>query len=257
MDHILIKTVVLSSGSKGNTTYIEIGNTKILIDVGNTPKYILSKFNELNIDPKTINAILITHTHKDHIGGLQNYLKKYNTKVYITEKMLPYLPYVENYKYLEKENNINDITIKVIKTSHDTEDSVGYVIEYNDKKIVYITDTGYINTKYDNILKNADIYIMESNHDIEMLQNGRYPFELRKRILGDKGHLSNEDSAKYLCKYIGPNTQYIFLAHLSEENNTETLALNTLKNKLQEENIDFNNIIIAKQNEVSEKTIIG
>ena len=143
-----------------------------------------------------------------------------------------------------------------VKTSHDASDSVGYILKYQQKKIVYITDTGYINKRYDEILKNADIYIMESNHDVQMLQNGKYPFELRKRILGDKGHLSNEDASKYLCKYIGPKTKYIFLAHLSEENNKEEIALETLKKKLSTYQIDFNNIIVAKQNEMTKEIVI-
>ena len=166
------------------------------------------------------------------------------------------LPYVENYQYLNNENIIDDVTINIIKTSHDASDSVGYILKYQQKKIVYITDTGYINKRYDEILKNADIYIMESNHDVQMLQNGKYPFELRKRILGDKGHLSNEDASKYLCKYIGPKTKYIFLAHLSEENNKEEIALETLKKKLTTYQIDFNNIIVAKQNEMTKEIVI-
>ena len=149
-----------------------------------------------------------------------------------------------------------NVTINIIKTSHDASDSVGYILKYQQKKIVYITDTGYINKRYDEILKNADIYIMESNHDVQMLQNGKYPFELRKRILGDKGHLSNEDASKYLCKYIGPKTKYIFLAHLSEENNKEEIALETLKKKLSTNQIDFNNIIVAKQNEMTKEIVI-
>ena len=93
---------------------------------------------------------------------------------------------------------------------------------------------------------------MESNHDIEMLNNGKYPFELRQRILSDKGHLSNYDSSKYLCDFIGDNTEKIILAHLSEENNTEFLAYDTLKSRLNKKNIAFDNIIIAKQNENTE-----
>ena len=256
METLPIKIIVLSSGSKGNSTYIELGSTRLLIDLGNTPKYLLNRFKELDIEPSLINAIFITHTHKDHIGGLQNYLKKYNTKIYLTEKMHQDLPYIENYQYLNNENIIGDVTINIIKTSHDASDSVGYILKYQQKKIVYITDTGYINKRYDEILKNADIYIMESNHDVQMLQNGKYPFELRKRILGDKGHLSNEDASKYLCKYIGPKTKYIFLAHLSEENNKEEIALETLKKKLSTYQIDFNNIIVAKQNEMTKEIVI-
>ena len=101
---------------------------------------------------------------------------------------------------------------------------------------MYVTDTGYINVKYHDILKNRDLYIFESNHDIEMLNNSRYSFSLRKRILSDKGHLSNYDSAKYLSEFVGDKTKYILLAHLSEENNTSDLAYNTLIDRLNNEN---------------------
>ena len=248
-----MKVCVLSSGSKGNTTYIETKETKILIDCGNSSKYILTKLQELNIDPQEIDAILITHVHVDHIKGLQVLIKHINPTIYMTKKMYPYLDYVQNYKFIENETfHIKDINIEVIKTSHDTEDSIGYIINNDKKSVVYITDTGYINKKYFDILSNRDIYIFESNHDIEMLNNGRYPFELRQRILSDKGHLSNYDSAKYLSKFIGDKTKKIILAHLSEENNTEVLALNTLNDRLSKEKIAFNNIIIAKQNKETE-----
>ena len=248
-----MKVCVLSSGSKGNTTYIETKETKILIDCGNRSKYILDKLKELNIDPKEIDAILITHVHSDHINGLPVLLKRINPVVYMTEKMYPYLDYVANYQFIKGNKiTIKDMTIDVIKTSHDAEDSVGYIVNNNDKSVVYVTDTGYINKKYYDILSNRNVYIFESNHDIEMLNNGRYPFELRKRILSDKGHLSNYDSAKYLATFIGENTKKIILAHLSEENNTEELALSTLKERLLKENITFKNIIIAKQNKETE-----
>ena len=177
---------VLSSGSKGNTTFIQTNNTKILIDAGNTSKYILEKLNEINVDPTTIDAILITHTHIDHVKGLPVLLKKINPCVYITQKMLKELEYLENYSIINTDKiKIKDLDIDVIKTSHDTEDSVGYIVNNDDKSIVYITDTGYINQKYFNILSNRNVYIMESNHDIEMLNNSKYPFAVRQRILSD------------------------------------------------------------------------
>ena len=153
-----MKVIVLSSGSKGNTTYIETNNTRILIDAGNTCKYILNKLEKYNIDPYSIDAILITHTHVDHIKGLPVLLKKINPCVYITKKMHPYMEYLENFTIIDKETfNIKDLSIEVIKTSHDTEDSVGYIVNHNDKSIVYITDTGYINRKYFDILKKVGI----------------------------------------------------------------------------------------------------
>ncbi|MGN1312541.1 MAG: MBL fold metallo-hydrolase [Bacilli bacterium] len=243
-----MRVSVLSSGSKGNTTYIESKNAKILIDVGNTAKYIKEKLEDIGVEPEELDAVLITHTHIDHIKGLKVFEKKYNIPVYLTDIMLKSLDFIDKYVLLDDEFDIKDIHINSIKTSHDAPDSRGYVLSSENKSIVYITDTGYINKKYFDILKNRNLYIMESNHDVEMLNNGNYPFRLRQRILSDKGHLSNYDSAKYLCSFIGDNTKYVLLAHLSEDNNTEELAYETLVSRLNKNNIHINNIIIAKQN---------
>lgn len=248
-----MRVKVLSSGSKGNTTYIESGNTKILIDIGNSCKYVTNKLKEIGIEGKDIDAILITHTHSDHIKGLKVFLNKFNPKVYITKGMLADLDYLENYHIIDTNIiQIKELLIDVIKTSHDAPDSVGYVVKGDGKAIVYITDTGYINNKYFDLLSNKELYIMESNHDIEKLNNGPYPFRLRQRILGDKGHLSNYDSAKYISTFIGNKTKCIVLAHLSEENNTYELAYNTLLERLNTNNQHVDKIIIAKQEEETE-----
>ena len=247
-----MKVCVLSSGSKGNTTYIETDNCRILIDLGNTSKYVNEKLNAIGVNPETLDAILITHTHVDHVKGLKVFEKKYNIPVYLTETMLETLDYLSNYTILGDEFDIKDIHIMPIKTSHDTPDSRGYVILNGDSSLVYITDTGYINIKYHEILKNKELYIFESNHDIEMLNNSKYPFHLRKRILSDKGHLSNYDSAKYLSEFIGEKTKYVLLAHLSEENNTYELAYETLLNRLDVCNKHVDNIIIAEQDKETE-----
>ena len=147
---------------------------------------------------------------------------------------------------------INDLEIDIIKTSHDAPDSQGFVLTNNNSSLVYITDTGYINIKYHEKLKNRNLYIFESNHDIEMLNNGKYPFHLRKRILSDKGHLSNYDSAKYLAEFIGDNTKYVLLAHLSEDNNTYELAYETLLDRLNYCNKHVDNIIILRQDKETE-----
>lgn len=247
-----MRVSVLSSGSRGNTTYIETDNAKILIDIGNTSKYVKEKLEGFGVKPDELDAILITHTHVDHVKGLKVFKKKYNVPVYITELMYDSLCYLDDYVCLMDEFDIKDIHIKTIKTSHDVDDSRGYIISNDDKCIVYITDTGYINKKYHSILNNKDMYIMESNHDVEMLSNGKYPFMLRQRILSDKGHLSNYDSSNYLCSFVGNKTKYILLAHLSEENNNEILAYDTLINRLKEDNLIIPNIIVLKQDKETE-----
>ncbi len=247
-----MRVCVLSSGSRGNTTYIESENAKILIDVGNSAKYVKEKLEEIGTLPEEIDAVLITHTHSDHVKGLKTFAKKYGISIYVTDIMLDSLDYLDNYTILNDDFDIKDIHVTSIRTSHDAPDSRGYVISSCNKSVVYITDTGYINSRYFDILKNRDLYIMESNHDVEMLNNGSYPFQLRQRILSDKGHLSNYDSAKYLSSFVGSNTKCIMLAHLSEDNNTEDLAYDTLVKRLNDSDIHIDKIIIAKQNKETE-----
>ena len=183
-----MKVTVLASGSKGNCTYIEDNDTKILIDLGISTNYVENKLSELDINPRTIDGILITHIHADHIAGIKTFCKKYKTKLYVTPKMENELKKdnsTYDINYIKKEMNIKDIEIKVIKNSHDVE-SYGFIIN---EKLVYITDTGYLNTKYFEMLYNKDIYVMESNHDIEMLLHGSYPHYLKQRVWGDKGQI--------------------------------------------------------------------
>lgn len=244
---------VLATGSKGNVSYITSSNAQILIDAGLTAINIERKLKSLNIDPKVIDGILITHTHTDHTAGLKVFVKKYHTKVYLSKKMYNELhSYITNYEIIDEDFCINDLNIKVIKLSHDTDDINGYIIESNNKSLVYITDTGYINRKYFPLLKNRDIYVMESNHDVTMLMNGNRPYHIKQRILGDKGHLNNEDAANYLVKFIGSKTKKIILIHLSEDNNTPSLAYDTLKHILLKNHISFHDIIISSQTESTE-----
>lgn len=245
-----MKIKVLASSSKGNSTYIETGNTKLLIDIGVSYPYLLRELEQISISPFELDGILITHTHADHIKGLQSLVKRTNIDVYAIEEMIPELVEkipLSNIKILSESTEIKDFKIEYIKTSHDVI-SVGYILEDDHSSLVYITDTGYINRKFFHKLSNKNIYILESNHDEKMLMNGPYPYILKQRILSDKGHLSNHTAASYLRDIIGENTEYIILAHLSEHNNTVELAYEATKEVLEENNLD-KNLIVAKPNE--------
>lgn len=244
-----MKFCILTSGSKGNCTFIEINNHKYLIDIGCTFLYAQKKLEEINVDIKDIEGIFITHAHKDHIAGLKKTIKSIKPKIYLTEKIAYDInDNIENYIFLDEKSIINNVNVSILPMSHDVTECVGYLFEYNEKDLVYITDTGYINEKYNNLLNNRMNYVIESNHDVNLLLESSRPYFLKSRILGDCGHLSNKDCAYYLNKVIGERTKNIVLAHLSEESNTHQLALDTVTKLI---NYD-NNIYTAYQNERTE-----
>ena len=248
-----MKVCLLSSGSKGNSCLVCTDNTKILIDLGTTSQYVCNELDKLGINPKEIDAILITHTHVDHISGIKTFIKKYHTKIYVTETLKELLEKeigsADYELYQDKKAIINDLEINYIKTSHDAEGSIGFIINEGKKSLVYITDTGYINKRYFEVLSNKTMYVLESNHDVYMLKNGPYPYFLQQRVIGDKGHLSNEQASNYLCKFIGKDTKKIVLAHLSEKNNTEDLALQAIEEASLNKDIT---VKIARQYEETE-----
>ncbi len=249
-----MKVCVLSSGSKGNCTYVETKNHKVLIDIGTSSLYVEKSLKSIGVNPEDIDIVLVTHAHIDHVAGIKVFSKKYNPLVYISEKILKESNIkIENISSEEEINIDSDIKIKSIRLSHDVADIKGYVIEENNNSMVYITDTGYINEGNFEYIKNKNLYVFESNHDVEQLMNNpKYPHYTKIRILSDKGHLSNKDSSYYLSRLIGDNTKYVILAHISEQNNTEELALETLRETLDRKNINFYNIMIARQNEMTE-----
>lgn len=250
-----MKVTVLCSGSKGNSTYVETSKNKILLDVGMNYKYIEEKLQAIGVSPSKINYILLSHTHADHIAALQNFLKKHKTTLVVSAKILTDLKNLQDYPNLllyEDDINLDGILIKAIHSSHDAIDSRNFIINDFGKTLAYITDTGYINNRYFKDLKNLNIYLFESNHDVELLQHGPYPDWLKRRVLSDDGHLSNKAASFYLAKLVGPATQKIILIHLSETNNLEEIALETIKNTFIDRGVEFNNITCARQKEASE-----
>ena len=247
-----MKVQVIASGSKGNCTVVLCKDTNLIIDMGISYLTLKRSLEENSLSFNQFSGILITHCHKDHINGLTSLIKHTNINAYIPYEMYDslkeFLP-KDRCIFIEDNFKINDVSIELIHTSHDVPYSVGFIIEYEEKSLVYITDTGYINRKYLNKMIGKDMYIIESNHDEVMLMDGPYPRFLKERVISDKGHLSNKTTAKYLKKIIGSNTKNIILAHLSEQNNTEELALQTIKEEIKDNKI---NIFIAKQHDPSQ-----
>lgn len=250
---------VLASGSEGNCTFIQTNDKKILIDLGMNNKYIVNKLAELNVLPEEIDYVCITHTHSDHTGAMKQFFKKNTPLVFMDESMLQELDFMSDYPNICFDNKalkFGSLEIEIFKTSHDAPGSRGYIFKEGASSLVYITDTGYINQKLFDKLSNHSLYIFESNHDIELLMHGKYPSWLKARIRGDKGHLSNNQCAFYLSRLIGPNTKEVVLAHLSHENNSPELALDTVRNGLKENNIEFDNLVVAMQKERTDCVVV-
>ena len=196
-----MKICNLASGSSGNCTYIETEKYKILIDLGKTKKYITEKLNSIGVDCKDIDYVFLTHTHDDHTSAIRTLLKNHKAKLVITQKMFMELKDIDNLNIIvyEDDPNIEGLDVKSYKMSHDTGDTRAFVITENSSSLVYITDTGYVNSRYFKSFKGKTAYFIESNHDVEMLTHGPYPEWLQKRVLSDVGHLSNKFAGMFAC----------------------------------------------------------
>lgn len=229
-----MKFTVLASGSKGNATYLEIGSKNVLIDAGISLRQIQSRMEAASKRIDHLDAVFITHEHIDHVIGLAAIANKFKMPVYMTQGSYHNL----NRKIKEslgpdgvKIIDYSDVllmdgfVVKPLVTYHDALEPCGYKFTEAGKSLVYITDTGYYPQGAFDMIRNAECYIIESNHDPEMLLDSDRPWQLKRRILDDEGHLSNEDSAFLLANVLGEKTKKIILAHLSQECNTKVKAL--------------------------------
>lgn len=235
----MMKFALLASGSKGNCCLIQDQDSSIVIDCGSTKTYLKQCFETLKCNPLHSDALFITHTHRDHISQL----KMFNDITTYARCDLD-TDYFHNIEALS-EIQIKTLKVKEIPLSHDSGICSGYIIENEHRKLVYITDTGYVKEEYLPLLQNADYYIFESNHDIEMLMQTNRPMYIKQRIIGDKGHLCNEDSAYLLSRLIGEKTKEVVLAHISEEGNHRGKAKDVLIEILNDKRIDCSNIKIT------------
>ncbi|MGI6679713.1 MAG: MBL fold metallo-hydrolase [Dehalobacterium sp.] len=237
-----MECATLFSGSSGNCIYVGTEKTKVLVDAGSSGKRIKEALNELNIDIKEIQALLVTHEHIDHIKGLGVLSRRYDLPIYASPKTWQKLTCIgkiaeHNQKEFDYGMEIGDLKVDFFKTSHDAIQPVGMVFYHREKKIGIATDTGCITSGMKKALSGADVIFFEANHDEEMLAKGPYPFPLKKRIGGDQGHLSNDMAGKALRELITEKTRHVILSHLSEINNTPELAYHTVASTLAEADI--------------------
>jgi phosphoribosyl 1,2-cyclic phosphodiesterase len=263
-----MKLCSIASGSSGNCIYVGTHNTNLLVDAGISAKRIENGLNGIDIKPDTIQGILITHEHSDHVSGLGILARRYHIPIYATYetacaisriKSLGDIP-GELYRYVKPDESfmINDICVEPFSTSHDASNPVCYTMKSGDRKVGVATDLG----KYDDYilsrLEGSEILLVEANHDVNMLMVGKYPYSLKQRILGDRGHLSNDTSADLISRLIHPGLHHIFLAHLSKENNYEELAYETVCCELMSRGSSFSakNISVAHREQPSQMVMI-
>lgn len=243
---------ILGSSSSGNSSFIQVGNNKFLIDVGFSLKKLLEKLNEIDEDLKDIDAIFITHEHGDHIKAMGAILRKYNIPIYIHRKSFDAIKEklgkydVEKIRFIDKrEIFIDNCYITNFDLTHDSNHCLGYTFSENNKKLVYITDSGCISKVMEYSAMQADILAIESNYDLDLLMNSNYPWNIKNRIKSKKGHLSNRDTLTLLKKVYSEKLKRVYLMHLSEENNIPAIALDNISSEFP--NID----VIISDDEVT------
>lgn len=227
-----MKICSLASGSRGNSLFVESEHSRILIDAGLSASQIKERLNFIKVDPTSIEGIVITHIHRDHINGANAFSRQFNIPIYGHPDTLDELTFIfsRNKRITPWTGpfSIADLDLEPFRVSHDAIPTVGYLITNQNKKMVICTDLGIITPEVEQHVKQAQFIILESNHDPEMLMNGPYPWELKERISSRLGHLSNHDTGVFLKNILHGNIQKILLAHLSEENNSPEMARQTV-----------------------------
>ena len=229
----------LASGSSGNALVCSCGDTHLLIDAGISCRRITTALRELGLTLNDLTAVLITHTHTDHIGGLQTLVKHCSVPLYGSGQTIRGLCY----RMAGLEDRVRELpfgaaqvlgccTVTAFRTSHDAPGACGYRIDTADGSVGILTDTGYITNEAAAVLPGVDFAVLETNHDIETLRSGPYPYYLKQRILGAEGHLCNEDAARFAVTLANAGASELVLAHLSQENNTPAMAQTAVETAL-------------------------
>ncbi len=246
---------VLGGGSKGNSTFVESEKTRLLIDAGLSCKQLTLRLREVGVEPETIEGIVITHEHRDHVQGVNVFAKKYHTPVYLNKaayearKPLFNKAAITRFFHSSEDFEINDMLISPFSIPHDAEDPIGLVLTHQGKRLGVVSDLGYVTRLVRERLRGVNSLVLESNHDVEMLLEGPYPWALKQRVKGKNGHLSNEESQKLLEEiFSSSQLKGVIFTHLSEMNNAVELVSASAGKFLEEKGVCFD---IASQNAVS------
>ena len=259
----------IASGSSGNCIYVGSDNSHLLIDTGISKKRIEEGLNKLEIKGDELDGILITHEHVDHIAGLGVLARRYGLPMYATPGTIDAILHTKSVGTIDpalfheihagEDFTIGDMTIEPIAISHDAAEPVAYKMKQPGKSMAVMTDLGIYDDHIVEKLQNVDVLLLEANHDVRMLQAGAYPYPLKQRILGDKGHLSNERSGQLLGKVLHDHLKHIVLGHLSKENNYPELAYETVRLEVELGDNPYKGddfpMFVAKRDEVSQKIV--
>lgn len=239
----MIEVIPLFSGSAGNSVYFRCGEEEFLIDAGMSCRAMCTALRQIGSDPKRIRCVFVTHEHTDHIAGLEQLCKRYALPVYVNDLSAKAICSSEQYPYLSgclrilepgTPKTLYGMEVQAFRTPHDSCGSVGYRFDGMGDSFSYATDLGYVTRAVARNLFGTRTVMFESNHDLTMLKTGRYPASLKRRILSDRGHLSNDACAAFLPHLAQNGAKRIILGHLSKDNNTPALALETAVRALEQ-----------------------
>ncbi len=248
-----MRVSVLASGSKGNAIFVEMDGARVLVDAGVGVRRVTRELCELSVTPESLDAIFITHEHIDHVKGLATLLKRTAAPVYTRPGTLRAMPGIGDLPQdrlfpIHDAVEIGPLRVSCFSVPHDAADPVGYEIT-GSRKCTVATDLGYVTDAVRTAIEGADILVMEANHDLDMLRKGPYPWPLKQRILGNRGHLANDETGRALAR-LRSRPQKITLAHLSETNNRPDVAEETVSHLLAESGILSMPLAVALQDEM-------